>query len=821
MIIRSIIRTLEATHPETKGGKMKHTRKILAIIMVFCMVLAFAVPALADDVKFTEEETKDGWIKVTQEGGPTLGYAPDSGVTLLVDDGFAFKDLDQDGELDVYEDWREDANTRATDLASQMTIYEIAGLMIVGGNVSGNLTGTLDDNQKAGLDDAVRYTSGASSTADTKGQIVMFNHLQAYAERSDHGIPVVLSSDPRNSGWGKGISDYPDNMALAATFDPENATIAYTQMSKEYRALGIAQLQGPQVDLVSEPRWGRNTATFGENPALARDMTNAATSALQSTYDEDGNDLGWGPDSVLGMLKHYPGDGAAQEGRESHDPQGAYNIYPGDNFYMHLIAFIDGGLNLDSVTGESAAYMTSYSIAYAEDGSLGEQVATSYSEFKLGLLRSYGYDGVICTDWQILNGKNYGVEDLTVEERICKALDAGVDVFGGESDLSMIRAGLELYIEEGGEEAEASIRNSARRVLRNFYYTGEFENPYLDVDACVATVFSKNDEALKMQEKTVVMLKNDGAIAEKTDDEKPTVYVPLVYTPSTLGFVGQNYYSADLPVPMEYLEQYFNVVTDSVSETLTGSDGGSGEPFLAYEDIIRATPEELAECDMALVIARAPKNTTWYHITGGYDMFTEEYIPLSLQYGEYIADGEFVDEVSIAGNPIKTEVQTPYGVMTTYEKENQSYYGKAASIDNATDLDMMLYAVNNMPEDAKIIVAVNTEGKSPVSHTVVGEFEPYVDAILYGFNVNNQAFVAIAAGETEPSALLPIQLPADMDAVEKQLEDVPRDLECYVDSMGNTYDFAFGLNWSGVIRDERVDRYYDDMPTEPAMQPVQ
>ena len=183
-----------------------------------------------------------------------------------------------------------------------------------------------------------------------------------------------------------------------------------------------------------------------------------------------------------------------------------------------------------------------------------------------------------------------------------------------------------------------------------------------------------------------------------------------------------------------------------------------------------------------------------------------------------MADGEFVDKVSVAGNTVVTEVQTPYGVENSYEQENQSYYGKTASVDNMTDLDMILYAINNMPEDARIIVAENTEGKSPVAHVVVGEFEPYVDAILYGFNVNNQAFVAIAAGKTEPSALLPIQLPADMDAVEKQLEDVPRDMECYVDSMGNTYDFAFGLNWSGVIDDERVAKYYDDMPTEPAMQ---
>lgn len=795
-------------------------KKLMSLALAGVMALGTCSITSAESAPNYTTENVDNWIRVTAEGAPVLGYSAESGVTLLEVDGLVFKDMDQDGELDTYEDWRLDSNTRAADLAEQMTIDEIAGLMVFASGYTDTLSDKLDDNQKAGIDDAVRGMGAASISAGVKDQVKMVNTMQAYAEGSDHGIPILFCSDPRNSGWGKGVSDYPDNMALSATFDPENATIAYTQTSREFRALGIAQLLGPQVDLDSEPRWGRNSASFGENPALSRDMANAAASALQSTFDEEGNDLGWGADSVLGMMKHFPGDGAAQDGREAHDPQGAFNIYPGDNFSQHLIPFIDAGLNLNGVTGEVASYMTSYSVAYTEDESLGELVASAYSDYKIGLLRSYGFDGVICTDWQVIDGKNYGVENLEPVERVAKALQAGVDVFGGESNVALIREGIAMFIEEGEEEAEASIHNTGRRILKNMMDAGLFENPYLDVKASVAVVFSKNDEALKMQEKTIVMLKNDGAISETTSDEKPTVYIPLVYTPATEGFVGQNFSSADLPVSMKYLNKYFNVVTDTVSETLTGPAGMDGNPTLAYEDIIRASAEELANCDMALVFARTPKNTTQWHITGGYNMYTGEYIPLSLQYGEYVADGEYVDEVSVAGNVIVKEVQTPYGITQTKEQENQSYYGKTASIDNATDLDMIVYACNNMPESAKIVVAMNTEGKSPVAHMVMSEFEGQVDAILYGFNVNNQAFVAIAAGKTEPSALLPIQLPASMDAVEKQYEDVPRDMECYVDSMGNTYDFAFGLNWSGVINDERVAKYYDNMPTEPEMQPV-
>jgi len=598
---------------------------------------------------------------------------------------------------------------------------------------------------------------------------------------------------------------------------------AMEQLSKEYRAIGFGTLLGPQIDVTSEPRWGRNTAAFGEDPALSRDMANAAISGLQSTYDESGNDLGWGKDSLNAMMKHYPGDGAAQSGREAHDATGSYNVYPGNSFETHLIPFIDGGLNLASATGAASAAMTSYSIAWSEDEEYGELVGSAFSEYKVQLLRSYGYDGVICTDWQVIDeqGKNWGVEDLSVAERVQKALDTGVDQFGGGSMIDEIRAGMKLVIEDMGEEAAVErLQESARRLLRNYFQIGLFENPYLDVKESVAVVFSADEAGYAMQEKTVVMLKNDGAIQENTSTEKPTVYVPLVYTPATEGFVGQNFYSVDLPVSMDVLEQYFNVVTDTVSETLTGPAGEDGNPTLAYADVIRATPEQLAQCNYALVFARTPKNTTGWSITGGFDMKTQSYVPLSLQYGEYTADSSSVRQESIAGRMVETVAQTPYGEQTVMEQENQSYYGKTALIDNATDLDMILYAAENMPENAKVIVAMNASGKSPVAQMVMSEFEDKVDAILYGFNISNQAFLDIAAGKVEPSALLPVGMPASMEAVEKQLEDVPRDMECYTDTAGNTYEFGFGLNWSGVIQDERTEKYCVPPLTAPETQPI-
>ena len=96
-------------------------------------------------VKWTETKMSDGWVQVTNEGGETLGYSADSGVSLIQVDGYAFKDLDRDGVLDGYEDWRNDDETRAMDLASQMSVDEMTPLFTHGGWMSFGTTIEGDD----------------------------------------------------------------------------------------------------------------------------------------------------------------------------------------------------------------------------------------------------------------------------------------------------------------------------------------------------------------------------------------------------------------------------------------------------------------------------------------------------------------------------------------------------------------------------------------------------------------------------------------------------------------------------------------------------
>ncbi|MFN7252967.1 MAG: glycoside hydrolase family 3 protein [Anaerobacillus sp.] len=772
------------------------------------------------DVKWKDTETTDGYVIVTNEGGKTLGYSKESGVQLIQVDGYAFKDLNKNGVLDPYEDWRLGTDVRAANLASLLSVEDIAGLMLYSSHVF-SVSEELAEDQIAFLDVGGRAMLNAAPAASTADTVKWNNAMQAYTEGISFGIPVVTSSDPRDGG----VSGIPSNLALAATFDPELVQEMGNLTSIEYRLLGIGTLLGPQIDLATEPRWNRVDGTFGEDPALARDLTSAFVNGVQSTFDENGNDLGWGPYSMSAMIKHWPGDGAAEGGREGHSFRGNGQVYPGGQFETHLIPFVDGGFNLAGQTEAASAVMASYSIAFDDEKTFGDLVGTAFSKYKLEeLLRNqYGFDGVVTTDWGVVDdleggfmqGKPYGVADLTKAERILKAIVAGTDQFGGLNDRAVVVEAYEIGVAELGEDViRPRYEKSAERILRTFFNVGLFENPYVNLEEAATTVLSDEFQAkaYDAQLKSIVMLKNeDNAVTSNNSEEKPTVYVPMNYVPHEINYFGMETRAEwKLPVEMELLSEYFNVVTDTPTETLTGSDDREGNPMAAVEDIVRATAEELAAVDFALAIITNPINEGNYFAGFGYDKVNEEYIPISLQYGDYTADSEHVRKESLSGDITITQKASGYGVEEIEEKENRSYFGKSAIVKNYEDVNTVKYAAENMPEGAPVIVAIKADGPM-----IFSEIEPYADTILIafgwtvgsGYGIEERALIEVAAGKSEPSALLPVQMPANMLTVEAQLEDVPRDMESYVDSVGNIYDFAFGLNWAGVIKDARTEKY--------------
>ena len=244
-----------------------------------------------------QETEADGFKLVTQKGGATLGY---TSAPLLVIDKYAFKDLNRNGDLDPYEDWRLPAETRAKDLASQLTIEEIAGLMLYSGHQAVPGPDLTEQQKKFLTEDNLRAV--LVTTVESPETAARWNNnVQALVEGLGHGIPANNSSDPRNEtqataefnlGAGGKISLWPTTLGLAATFDPSIVEQFGRIASEEYRALGIATALSPQIDLATEPRWGRFNGTFGEDPALDTDLARAYVDGFQTTPGAPG---GWAP----------------------------------------------------------------------------------------------------------------------------------------------------------------------------------------------------------------------------------------------------------------------------------------------------------------------------------------------------------------------------------------------------------------------------------------------------------------------------------------------------------------------------------------------
>ena len=782
----------------------------MALLMVSGSLSGFTTAKAEGESKWTAEETEDGWMKVTQEGGPTLGYTEGTGVTILEVDGYAFKDLDKDGELDDYEDWRLDAQERAEDLAGRLSIKQIAGLRYTAKD-----PGASSAAFEADLNQEVRHFLGnALESSDVDIVTEAVNEMQAMAEASEFGIPVIPSMDPPSSYMNK-----INALSMAASFDTEMVTELYNQTAIAMRAIGIFEMLGPQSDLSSEPRWTRIGSTFGEDPALVRDMSKAAVTGLQSTFDEDGNDLGWGVESVISQVKHFPSDGAAEGGRESHTDPGKYNVYPGDAFETGLIGFFDGAFALDSSTETAAAVMPSYSIAWDKKEKYGELVGSNFSEYKIKLLRENGFDGIISTDSLIMPDNTAGVPTISVhgmdgkssQEVIYQILKIGVDRilmpdFGEDpSYLQQIADAYDIMVEEEGKEfADKNYYDSAVRLLRAYFKTGAFENPYTDTEYAIEVIEegSISESFTDKAQKTIVMLKNsNGAIKERS--ELPTVYIPMEFSAGSAGNSSAAGRPAgwSLPIDEKLASQYMNIVTDTVTEPSGTTE--DGDAVYTEADIIRATEEELAACDFAVAFISGPSTGS------GYSNGT--YYPMSLQYGEYVADGENVRKKSLSQGIIETYVQTPYQTQVNRTKDDRNYSGQSTVASNLSDLELVKTIAAQVPESCDVVVCVTVS--KPM---IFSEFEADVDTILMSFGVAEENFLPILGGQVEPTALLPLQMPADMDTVEGQYEDVPRDMVCYVDADGNTYDFTFGMNWNGVIDDERVATYNVPALTEPA-----
>ena len=441
----------------------------------------------------------------------------------LTIEGTKFRDLNKNGELDVYEDYRLSVEDRVNDLVAQMSLEEKAGSMfitMIGMTPEGDpidkpfftsnsidiMMATMMPSSSEMLVNKKMNSFNILQSKDANILARYNNNIQRIAERSRLGIPVTIASDPRHGAENNPgaalstptFSQWPTSLGLAAARDTLLVREFGNIARQEYLATGIRLALHPMADLATEPRWGRSNGTFGEDAELSAMMTKAYVLGFQ------GDSLG--PHSVACMTKHFSGGGPQEKGEDAHFPYGKNQVYPGNNFDYHLIPFEKGAF-----AANTAQIMPYYGIPVDQTN---ENVAFAFNKTIITkLLREkYGFDGVICTDWNIVNGtavgdaRAWGVEDLSPLERTKKVIDAGCDQFGGESSPELI-----IELVKTGQLTEARIDESVKRIMRDKFRLGLFDDPYVNED--LANKIAGKESFRKLgrlaQAKSTVLLKNE------------------------------------------------------------------------------------------------------------------------------------------------------------------------------------------------------------------------------------------------------------------------------------------------------------------------
>lgn len=454
----------------------------------------------------------------------------------FADDGTEYRDLNGNGIMDPYEDHRLSPLERTEDLLSRLSLEEKAGVMfhtVIETGPAGSLLETPGNISKSPTSTVVlgklmnHFNIHGLGTAREAAR--WSNSLQELAERTPHGIPITISTDPRhafieNSGasfTAAHFSQWPEPIGLSAIGSLEQIRRFADIARQEYTAVGIRAALHPTVDLATEPRWCRQAGTFGQDSELSSQYVVEYLQGFQ------GDTLG--PGSVACTTKHFPGGGPQRDGEDAHFPYGREQVYPGGRFQEHLAPF------RRAIANQTSAIMPYYGmpVGLELDGEPVEEVGFGYNKQMItGLLRGkLGYDGVVLSDWELVNdnlvddqvlpARAWGVEDLSASQRMLKILNAGVDQFGGEECTDLL-----INLVRQGLVAEERIDESVRRLLLVKFQLGLFDNPFVDEDEADRIVGNAEfrREGRIAQSRSVTVLKNGPS--------NSTALLPLTGSPS-------------------------------------------------------------------------------------------------------------------------------------------------------------------------------------------------------------------------------------------------------------------------------------------------
>ena len=458
-----------------------HFRRGLAVLVALVMALSLTgVAAFAEETSY-EQPVLNPRVK-----------------TIIEADGYQFIDLNSNGTLDVYEDWRLDADTRATDLVSQMTVREKIAQMQhptylprSDGKIAPYLQKYCTDYGIGML--LIRELNSVQTAAET------MNVVQEYAEASRLGVPVLVSMDSVHGlSYVSGATVTGHNLALAATRDEELVVKLAEIAREEHIAIGVRMTLSPESDIASEPRWGRVMETFGEDPDLVTSMVRAQIVAFQNGTE------GLNKDGIVACIKHFPGAGPQMEGKDT-----SPIVADEETLQIHLQPYYAAiEVNVGSV-------MPYYSVPLAldmENSAIGSKAALQ------DLLREQmGFEGIIQTDWGMIWAIQEALGTMTGEEIsdeeaiIIGVTQSRVDGIGGES-IRLIDQ-MEEMTDEGKIDEEI-LSAAAHRIVKAKFELGVFENPYCDVEYAVSFVGNEEHTAVNLEaaRKAMTLLKNDGAL---------------------------------------------------------------------------------------------------------------------------------------------------------------------------------------------------------------------------------------------------------------------------------------------------------------------
>jgi len=776
----------------------KHMKRFLSILAALALVLSMAPASLAESAveyipaPYAIDEAKAGPTEYLapvfyqNENGPTIGVTL---VGVLKVDGLYFKDSDNDQELDAFEDWRLPVADRVADLLGKLTLDQRAGLMdnqMAASPASRGYNDVVDENGKVLLDKLMVVTEGdvysyenteANSTGimlgnESRSGVVRFNNgdarvmalwnnaTQMVAEyaavaKNEPAVPFNALSNPISNG-----EPGTNGMAAAAMADGNYDLIKkFAELDRiVWNAKGIDEMYGPQIDLITDARWNRNNGTYTEVPEVNAGIVTALVTGYQNGTDgaQDG-DVGL-------IMKHFPGDGAAENGFESHNKVGEWRIYAteGSLEKYQLVGFqaaVDAGV---------AGIMPGYSRP-ATDGRSAkqtyrgveinpEEIGNAYNSEIIGklLYDVMGFTGFINTDSGIITVQYFGVADeVSVPEKAAMIINAGSD-----TGANMVGAGaFRAAIQQGLINQEAYDRATTRR-LTALMQMNRFDNPYRDPEQSAAEVEAVSAELTQitdeLQHKSVVLLKNHEATLPLTDNTKK-VYV-----------------------------QSFESGVVATGWGATNAASNSDQWKALFEGAGYTLVEDYKEADIVL---------------------------LDIVPGGVVNNGTYMNTVNLVDEEEVPERKGP---------ASQEKTGETTTVTTLQDVKSIKKIAKAVHENGgKVIAAVNFS-----SPWILENLEPYCDAIIGQFSSKVTAQFDVVTGAFAPVGKMPFTLPAneavlavnevEIDGVVREVCVSPNDVPgfekdqymsadvlaqspsgsyAYQDADGNLYKAFFGLTY--------------------------